>query len=157
MGKSIFSKESLDRISSPEQLNDYVKVATPGMWMILGSIIVLLIGAIAWGVLGEMDSTLNTCVISKDGQATCYVRENDISRITVGQEVRISEKQYKVTDIAATPVQVKGNFTDYEKHVGGLSDGEWVYEVSTDADLKEGVTHASIVTEIVSPISFILN
>lgn len=157
MEKSIFSKESLDRISSPEQLNDYVKVATPGMWMILGSIIVLLIGAIVWGIFGKMDSQVNSCVIAKDGQVICYVSESEISDISVGQEVEINGEQYQVTKIASIPVQVKDNFTDYEKHIGGFIDGEWVYEVYTDANLADGVWEASIVTESISAISFIMN
>lgn len=36
MSDQIFRKKSLDRISSPEQLNDYIRVANPGIWMILG-------------------------------------------------------------------------------------------------------------------------
>ena len=35
MSDQIFRKKSLDRISSPEQLNDYIRVANPGIWMIL--------------------------------------------------------------------------------------------------------------------------
>ena len=34
MSDQIFRKKSLDRISSPEQLNDYIRVANPGIWMI---------------------------------------------------------------------------------------------------------------------------
>lgn len=30
MSDQIFRKKSLDRISSPEQLNDYIRVANPG-------------------------------------------------------------------------------------------------------------------------------
>ena len=37
MSDQIFRKKSLDRISSPEQLNDYIRVANPGIWMILAA------------------------------------------------------------------------------------------------------------------------
>lgn len=47
---TIFRKKSLDRVSSPEQLNDYIKVATPGMWLILLAIVIFLVGMIVWGV-----------------------------------------------------------------------------------------------------------
>ena len=39
MSDQIFRKKSLDRISSPEQLNDYIRVANPGIWMILAAVI----------------------------------------------------------------------------------------------------------------------
>lgn len=35
MESNIFRKKSMDRVSSPEQLNDYVRVMNPGIWMIL--------------------------------------------------------------------------------------------------------------------------
>ena len=41
MNNSIFRKKSLDRISSPEQLNDYIRVSTPSVWMVLFAIIIL--------------------------------------------------------------------------------------------------------------------
>ena len=41
MSDQIFRKKSLDRISSPEQLNDYIRVANPGIWMILAAVIIL--------------------------------------------------------------------------------------------------------------------
>ena len=41
--KSIFRKETLDRISSPEQLSDYLHVTNPTVWLILTAVIVLLI------------------------------------------------------------------------------------------------------------------
>ena len=52
----LFSKKSLDKVSSPEQLNDYIRVANPSLWLVLGAVIVLLIGVCVWGVLGRMDT-----------------------------------------------------------------------------------------------------
>lgn len=157
MEKSIFSRESLDKISSPEKLDDYLKVASPGVWMILGSIIILLVGAVVWGIFGRMDSKVDTCAIAKNGQVVCYIGEENISRIAIGQELDIDGQKYKVTDISSTPVQVADNFSDYEKHIGGLTDGEWVYEITTNASMDNGVKDASIITESISPISFVVN
>ena len=44
MSDQIFRKKSLDRISSPEQLNDYLRVANPGIWMSLAAVIILISG-----------------------------------------------------------------------------------------------------------------
>jgi len=52
--KNIFRKENLERMSSPEKLNDYIRVSNPSVWLILGAITVLLIGAIVWGVVYEL-------------------------------------------------------------------------------------------------------
>ena len=53
-GKSIFREKSMESISSPEKLNDYIKVSSPSVWLIMAAIIVLLLGVIAWSVLGTV-------------------------------------------------------------------------------------------------------
>ena len=42
----IFRKKSIERISSPEQLHDYIRVTTPGVWLVLIAIIILLVGVV---------------------------------------------------------------------------------------------------------------
>ena len=46
--QSLFRKETMDRISSPEDLTDYLKVTNPGIWVVLVAVIVLLGGIFAW-------------------------------------------------------------------------------------------------------------
>lgn len=68
MDNKLFRKNSLERVSSPEQLNDYVKVSSPGIWIILAAVIVLLIGACVWGIWGRLETTVPAVVISKTAQ-----------------------------------------------------------------------------------------
>ncbi|MCR5735988.1 MAG: hypothetical protein K6G22_15420 [Lachnospiraceae bacterium] len=51
---NLFREKSLERISSPEQLDDYIKVVSPGIWLMLGAIILLLVGVIVWSALGTI-------------------------------------------------------------------------------------------------------
>lgn len=51
---SIFRQKSIDKISSPEKLDDYIRVTTPSVWITLAAIVVLLVGVIVWGVFGEL-------------------------------------------------------------------------------------------------------
>lgn len=52
--QSIFRKTSIDRISSPERLNDYIKVSNPGVWIVLAAVAVLLAAALIWGCTAEI-------------------------------------------------------------------------------------------------------
>ena len=54
--EQIFRKKSMDRISSPEQLNDYIRVTTPSVWIVLGALIVLLVGMVLWSILGTVEA-----------------------------------------------------------------------------------------------------
>ncbi len=54
----IFREKSLERMASPEQLDDYIRVTTPSIWLVLLAIVILLAGVATWSVLGtspEMD------------------------------------------------------------------------------------------------------
>ena len=50
----IFRKKSIDKVSSPEKLDDYIRVTTPSVWITLAAIVILLVGAIVWGFFGEL-------------------------------------------------------------------------------------------------------
>lgn len=52
MQNKIFRKVSLDRLSSPEQLDQVMQVTNPRGWIALGAIVLLLVTAIVWGVVG---------------------------------------------------------------------------------------------------------
>ena len=38
---SVFRKKSLDQINSPEQLDDYIRVTTPSVWIVLLALVVI--------------------------------------------------------------------------------------------------------------------
>ena len=48
MDNPVFRQKSMEKISSPEQMNDYIRVSNPRVWMILAAVIVLLAGVCVW-------------------------------------------------------------------------------------------------------------
>ena len=157
MSDTLFRKKSLERISSPEQLNDYIRVSTPSVWMVLLAVVILLAGVCVWGVFGHMDTTLPAVAVAQDGIVTAYVREADAGKVSAGAAVSISGAEGTVLSAGAEPVLVDGAFTEYMRHVGGLQQGEWVYAVTLDVDCADGVHAVQIVIDSVSPMSFVLN
>ncbi|MBQ4482075.1 MAG: hypothetical protein II966_02470 [Lachnospiraceae bacterium] len=55
MADSIFREKSLERVSSPEKLNDYIRVTTPSVWVILIATFLILFGAIVWSIFGRIN------------------------------------------------------------------------------------------------------
>ena len=53
--KSIFRDKSLERISAPEQLNDYIKVTKPSVWVVLIATILLIAGVLVWAIFGKIE------------------------------------------------------------------------------------------------------
>lgn len=157
MNQQIFRKKSIDRISSPEQLDAYIRVATPSVWLLLAAIVILLMGVCIWGVVGRLDTTLSSVAIVENGQTTVYVRDADISLLREGMEVTLADTEGMITAIAAEPIVVNQDFAEYACYVGGFQEGQWVYAVSVSGSAADGIYSAKILIESVTPMSFVIN
>lgn len=157
MNEQLFRKKSIDKVSSPEQLNEYIRVSNPGVWMVLAAIVILLIGVCVWGVLGHLDTTVKAVAVVENSEINIYVRESDIEQIKEGMKVMIGNKECEITDIAAQPVAVGDDFPEYALHVGNLQKGDWLYPVAVSGESDNGIYSADIVVESISPISFVIN
>ena len=48
----IFREKSLERV----ELNDYIRVTTPSVWIVLIALVALLVGMLAWSVFGTVET-----------------------------------------------------------------------------------------------------
>lgn len=139
MNQDLFRKKSLDKINSPESLNDYIRVSNPGVWLILAAVGFLLIGALVWGFFGHIDTTVSTVAEIKNKEGFCMVSGDDASIIKGNMIVIIDGKEGKVTGISDS------------------AENNDNYMVYIEADVKDGKYPAKIVSERVKPVSFVLN
>lgn len=155
MSGQLFRKSSMERISSPEQLNDYVSVANPGVWLVLGALVLLLTGVCVWGICGRLDTKLNTAGVCENGVFTCYIKESNIASVKRGMVITVSGENFVVSDISMMPVEASGKMDSYLSHLGGFEEDEWLYEVTAHTTLPDGAYKAAVTIESVSPVSFI--
>ena len=59
MEKQLYRKESLKHIASPEEMHDFLCVATPRLWMILSTIIALLVGFLIYASTVTLENTVS--------------------------------------------------------------------------------------------------
>lgn len=93
--QSLFRKSSLERVSSPEQLNEYIKIINPSLVAILVAIFLILFGCSFWIFSGSIPKYLDLkgiAVTSKSGvqNVYCYVPISVAKRLNVGMDVQIS-------------------------------------------------------------------
>lgn len=157
MNNQIFRKKSVDRMSSPEQLNDYIKVTNPGVWMALAAIVILLIGVCVWGIFGKLETKLSVAAVSQDGQTVLYVKEDNVASVQENMSVYIGDHSYTVVSVSTQPVAVSEEISEYARHTGGLNMGEWVYIVRINGNMPDGAYKAQIVIDSVSPLYFVFN
>lgn len=144
-------------MSSPEQLNDYIKVTNPGVWMALAAIVILLVGVCVWGVFGKLETKLPVAAVSQYGETVLYVKEDNVASVKENMRVYIGDETYKVVSVSVQPVTVTEEISEYARHTGGLSIGEWVYVVQIDGNIPDGAYRAQVVVDSVSPLYFVFN
>ena len=137
MQNSLFREKSLERIASPEQLNDYMRVTSPAMWMVLGAVIALLAGLLVLSSVKKLETLL---------PAEAQVA-NGVMEITLP-----ASKAEEVDD--GMPVRIAGQEVAIE-YVRENAAGEAI--CTADLDVEDGTYDAEIVTDSVAPISFLLN
>ena len=133
----IFRKKSIESISSPEQLNDYLKVTNVGVWVLLASVILLLAGLFAWSTVGRLETTANGVAVVENGTAQILIFDTNKGGIKSGMTVRIGGDEYTVSTV--------------EKDDLGRS---IAYAPVSEADGKYDV---KIVIESITPISFLFS
>ena len=143
MQSQLFRKKTVERISSPEQLQDYMRVTNPGIWMVLAAVIVLLAGLLAASALVKVETTVAAkgTVGGKDAAIVLELPAREGKGIREGMAVRLAGQTGRV---------------DYVYQSGSSTVVKASLDAGADA-LPEGVYDAQIVTETLSPISFLLD
>ena len=158
MGSTIFREKSLKKITSPEQMNDYIRVSSPSVWMVLTAVIVLLAGVCVWGMFGHLDTAVQTGGVCVDGRLTVLVGEEDHDKIKENAVISVDGVEYAVAEITNAPIRVDDQIDPYVVHLAGFTEGDWVYRLYADVPgLADGVYAASVITERVRPLDFVLN
>lgn len=68
MKGNVFRKVSIDRLSSPEQLDQLMQVTKPQSWIALATVCLLLAGSVAWGFMGRVPMNVRAMgVLIKSG------------------------------------------------------------------------------------------
>ena len=158
MSSTIFREKSLEKISSPEQMNDYIRVSSPSVWMVLAAVIVLLAGVCVWGMFGHLDTAVQTGGVCTNGRLTVFVGEEDHDKIGENAVISVDGAEYAVAEITNAPIRVDDQIDPYVVHLAGFTEGDWVYRLYADVPgLADGVYAASVITERVRPLDFVLN
>lgn len=163
MQNKLFRQKSIDKISSPEQLNDYIHVTSPGVWLLLCSITLILIGSCCWGILGSIKTYEKVPVIIKDDTYRAVVSTDHSRYIAPGEEIYIQNVRFIVENISPEKHPIGSEYDSLIISECSYAQDEEVYDLTLK--LPENVTDypangcysGNIVVETLSPASFVFN
>lgn len=92
----LYRKSSLERISSPEQLDKVLKVTSPMSWLALIGITVIVVVTVIWSIIGTIPVTVTTkgIISSHVGSNAVYTQEAGTVvsvRVRVGDELHLGD------------------------------------------------------------------
>lgn len=164
----IFGEDGLTRIESPEQMNAYIKIARPGIWMVLAALLVLMVSAVVWAVTGSLPETMEFRGRTlKNGEVRCYEPADAANINLEGCTVKL-----KLPDgtTAAGRVEAVSGAPYSSEELSESIGSDWLAEnllvsgysyeirIKTDAQLKEDMlASVTITADEVKPIEFIIN
>lgn len=155
---SLFREKNLERLESPEKLNDYLRVTSPGVWLVLATVIVLLIGVCIWGVFGTIQATTQAAVVTQDGQSTCLVPAAALQGVLENRTVEIDGVKMGLEPAVLEPDVISDSTNVYIMLAGGHKVGDIVYPITLTEPLKaDGIVTGTLVTETLSPMSLFFN
>ena len=100
MDESIFRKKSVERITSPESLGDYLKVTSPTVWLILAAVILLLVGMLVWSSVASIDSFAAGTARVENGSMQIRFEDEQIARsVESGMSVAVGESRSRITSV----------------------------------------------------------
>ena len=155
--KSLFRSKSIEKIESPEAMNDYLQVTSPGIWLVLAAVVVFLLGACIWGIFGRIESTTKAAVISAEGESFCLVPQNALDSVIENHLITIDGTGHELMPTSLDAEMVTDDTNVYWIIAGNLRAGDIVYRIPLSETLPEGVYSGTIVTETLSPFSLLLN
>ena len=135
--KQIFRQQSLDRVSSPEQLTEYIHVTKAGIWAVLTVVILLIVGLFAWSAIGRIETVTDAKASVADGAALITVQNNTTRAVTAGMALRVGDQEFTITSV---DVDDLGHTVAYAQ-----------------VSLADGSYDGKVVLSSVTPISFLIS
>ena len=130
---AVFRKKTLDRISSPEDLTDYLKVTNPGVWVVLAAVIVLLCGIFVWSCVGTLETKEKASVIVEDHSAIVVLTDSNV--LKEGMPLRVSTAEVTIASVYSD---------EYGRLVG-----------KAEIALPDGTYEGTLITDQTHPIDFL--
>ena len=153
MENQLFRKKSLERISSPDELHDYMRVTSPRLWMLLGALVILLVGFIIYASTATME---NTAAIQVEVEDFEYTGENGIEHMMfVCGTLPSSQKGLVAPQMKVRLGTEEGSVSFVYEDEEGL---RFLIEMENERlNLPAGSYEAELVLESTTPISFLWN
>ena len=147
---------------SADELEKSVRITPPSVWVALVAFAALLAGLLVWGIFGTIATRVPTKTAVINGQAICFLSQEDIEKMHVGDEAEVDDTKLKVSKISTLPISRSeaSKIATGDYLVGALMQGDWAYQITFEGDVsklpQDVPLSMEITVERIAPISLLL-
>ena len=159
MENGLFRKKSIDRISSPEALHDYMRVTSPRLWMILAALVLLLAGLIVFASTTKMENTMPIRVELQRFHEDADPETNKAARDIIFVDASLPIDQL---DVIKTGMKMRLGKEEGHVYLISTSEADQTVNIVFEMDhafipMDDGEYDAELVLETTTPINFLWN
>ena len=153
--KEVFRRSTMNRISSADELDHYIKVTNPSAWVITIAAILLVAGVIGWAVIAIVPVTVNTTGVAyeiPDYKTTvlCWVDKATADKIEKsGTKASIDGVEAKSVTVDHTPMSSSEvvSFLGNKFYLESIDISDWNYLVAIEPGEEPKYSEFTILTE----------
>ena len=159
---NIFNKRATEKLRNPDDLDKYVRITHPSVWMVLGACAILIVGLLIWGVFGAVTTSVSGMGVVVNGEAVCYLDAEDATKVDEGDTAVVDGVQMKVAAVSTVPMSREEVDRELQSDylLSALMNSDWAYKVVFEGDTSDMTQDVpvdmSITVERIAPISLIL-
>lgn len=151
-----------ERITSPEQLNEYIRVTSPGAWIILSSVLVFLAGFFIWIFTGQLEVSFSSYIYTEGKNSSAFLPIEQASKLRNGMTARLSENGISGTVVNVSEKSL--SFSDISQLIGennalamNINDGTRFLKADLEfTNPPSKISGAVFILDKVKPVSFLL-
>ena len=137
MATHLFREKSIKQITSPEELDGYIRVSKPSIWLVLAAVGALCIGILLWCAFGKLEMRLSVHGVAQNGIMTVTLTEEE----SIQNGMAVYQNEQKVGSVQSVEQSAQGATIAYLA-VPSVPNGE---------------QEVTILVESISPIYFLWN
>lgn len=138
MAEAATVNKGATRLSSPEQLSDYLRVTNPQIWVLLAAVILLLVGLLIWSNVATIESYATGSAVASSGELViAFDNPTQASQVQPGMMLEVGDTETEILT------------------VGVDNDGKVV--ASAQANIPDGAYDVRVGYNTMQVISMLLN
>lgn len=167
----LFRKESLEHITTPQQMDSYIVVTRSGWWFLLAALLILFAGLFIWGAVGSIPETVGAkALVVDENHLLCYLPVADNNAELVGKQVSVSVPRgenhsysghvYKVSQTPFSRQEIASTITS-DWQISNLVTSDYADRVSIVTDDRlplptDSICDVTILVARIKPIHYIV-